>query len=435
MKLLVAAQNWPHRGHTRLSANIAVFELIREFARASDCAVAFVCTPRADWADRATDGAADEAAARRDLAEIGVEVLPPLVVPAPPARMRRIGSVLWPRLDDYFPETRVRAEAAALVREARADAVFVPWSEMTTQVFAEVPALKVAYYGDPDPKTRALRTAPPFLPRPDPLRALLMGIRQRHFERLHLREMRRFDLFGEVAANDVEYYRARGVEGAFYCRMVYIDRFGDDWRARREAAERDDPAIIVGNIGQQTSTGNMLGLRYMGAHFLDSLRRAMGGRAYEVHLLGGGRLPDDIAARLARPEVRNLGFVDDIDAALLAAPVFLCLNNATRYKFNQSRYLHVWSLGGCIVAHRDAALSMPEMKHRENALLGRDADEIADLVAEAAADRALRRRLGEAGFETFRRRFTAESVVGDLRARIDAALGLAPAPRRSEETA
>ena len=62
MKLLVAAQNWPHRGHTRLSANIVVFELIREFARASDRAVAFVCTPRADW-DAAP---ADEAAARRD---------------------------------------------------------------------------------------------------------------------------------------------------------------------------------------------------------------------------------------------------------------------------------------------------------------------------------------------------------------------------------
>ncbi len=49
MKLLVAAQNWPHRGHTRLSANIVVFELIRAFAAARDCAVAFVCTPRADW--------------------------------------------------------------------------------------------------------------------------------------------------------------------------------------------------------------------------------------------------------------------------------------------------------------------------------------------------------------------------------------------------
>jgi len=65
---------------------------------------------------------------------------------------------------------------------------------------------------------------------------------------------------------------------------------------------------------------------------------------------------------------------------------------------------------------------MPEMKHRENALFGRYADEVADLVAETAADRALCHRLGETRFETFHRWFTAPVVADDLHRRIGAAL-------------
>jgi glycosyltransferase involved in cell wall biosynthesis len=205
--------------------------------------------------------------------------------------------------------------------------------------------------------------------------------------------------------------------------MIYLDRYARAWLEERERLESAERTIVVANLGSQAATGNMLALDYLARDVIEPIKRAMGASRYELHLYGGGRLRPEISAALDRPEVKNIGYIADIDSALLGAQVFLCLNNATRYKVNQSRYLHAWSLGGCIVAHRDAALSLPEMVHGENALLGESADEIAALVAQAAAHKPLRRRLGRNGYETYRRHFTADSVAEDILGRMRAALG------------
>jgi glycosyltransferase involved in cell wall biosynthesis len=63
---------------------------------------------------------------------------------------------------------------------------------------------------------------------------------------------------------------------------------------------------------------------------------------------------------------------------------------------------------------------MPEMRHNENALLGNDIAEIADLVAMAMSDAPLRRRLGEAGYATFVDLFTAPIVARSIVDRIKA---------------
>lgn len=96
----------------------------------------------------------------------------------------------------------------------------------------------------------------------------------------------------------------------------------------------------------------------------------------------------------------------------------LCLNNATRHKVNQSRYLHTWSLGATVVAHFDATLSMPEMVNRKNALLGANSKEIASLVVAASADTLPQRRLGENGFATFQKHFGARAVDDKMHERI-----------------
>jgi hypothetical protein len=57
---------------------------------------------------------------------------------------------------------------------------------------------------------------------------------------------------------------------------------------------------------------------------------------------------------------------------------------------------------------------MPEIRHDETALLGRDAGEIADLIVLAGQDQALRNRIGSAGWEAYLTQFKAESVAGDV---------------------
>jgi len=414
MHILVAAQTWAHSGHDAQSANQILFELIQGFRREGGCEVSFVCAARpGDNFDPA-----NEARGRQELDAMGVHIAPPLTLPTV-ADPRRFRSLLFPRAEDYWPEIRYRAWANDLVRTSGVDAVVVPWSERVTPIFAEVPCLRVAYYGDPDPKNLRFMSMPPVQPSRGPLRDAVRSFRIAQFERFHFEMMRCYHLVGEVAANDVIYYRENGLTNVFYARIPYSDRCPADWVGMRDTLEADAPRRIVANMGSQQATGNVLALHYLADEVLDRLDRRLGGD-YEIHLYGGGRLPADLAAKLDRPTVRNIGFVDDVDRALMAAPVFLCLNNATPYKVNQSRYMHIWSLGGCIVAHGDVALSLPEMVDDENALLGADPNAIVGQIASALGDRSLRRRIGAAGRKMFQTNFTGSAVSADLLQRMHA---------------
>lgn len=417
MHILIAAQAWAHPGHDLQSANLVNFEFARVF-REFGWRVTFVCTY---WNDR-IPSADIEAGARAALAQIGVDVEEPIVLNRPSSHPGRLASLIGSNTSIFFPEASFRELANERVRKLRPDVVFVPWSEMATQLFADAPGLRVAYYGNPDPKNWRLNGLPPVAPSRGAVRDMLARLRLDNLERIHLREMKKYNLFGDVALNDVEYYRSHGLPDAFYSRMVYLDRFQGAWEEPRDRLEPGDKTIVVANIGSQAATGNMLAMDYLADRVAEPMKRAFAGARYEIHLYGGGKLRPDIKEKLSRPEIKNHGFVQDIDGAILGSQVFLCLNNATAYKVNQSRYLHAWSLGACVVAHRDAALSLPEMVHDENALLGDSADEIAELVVQAADDKALRRRLGRAGYETYAGQFTAKSVVADLVARMQSAL-------------
>jgi hypothetical protein len=356
---------------------------------------------------------AAETAGIRALSALGVTFPDPFLLEPVSSPRSRLARWITPQELDFYPEIAQRPAAAKAAMAFRPDLIFIPWSESATALFADVPVKKFAYYGNPDPKSGLARAA--FV------RAhggsLFSYGRERlllaRMERFHLRTMQRYDYLGDVAANDADYYRRQGHPNGFYVRNLWIDRFGTAWRARRER-ERTDPFVIIGNLGKLGATANTHGLEILGRDVMPQFRRALGDRKYEVHVCGAGTLHPAIAAVMRHPEIRMRGFVDDIDEELMTAPVFLCLNNASRFKVGHTRYLHAWSLGSCVVGHRDAALSLPELVSGENCLLGGSAAEIADMVAAVARDAGLRRRLGEAGYATFSEKFTAPAVVNQI---------------------
>jgi Glycosyl transferases group 1 len=415
-RILIVNPVWPCADHSVRAANVVIYELVAQLARQACFKIGFLKINASD----AEAPKAAESSGLRELAALGVEFLDPLVLKTSASRRFRVARWLAPRESDFYPEIAQRPAAEKAAMAFRPDLIFIPWSETATSLFADLPVKKFAYYGNPDPKSGSARAA--FARAQGG--SLLAYARDRlvlaRMERFHLQTMRRYDYLGDVAANDAEYYRRRGHPNAFYVRNLWIDRFGTAWPARREN-ERTDPFVIIGNLGKLGATANTHGLEILGRDVLPELRRALGDRKFEVHLFGAGSPHPAIAASLQAPEIRLRGFVDDIDGELMSAPVFLCLNNASRYKVGHTRYLHAWSLGSCVVGHRDAALSMPEMISGENCLLGRSAAEIADMVAVAAADAGLRHRLGEAGYATFAQKFTARPVVEQIMARIGAA--------------
>ena len=406
MRILVLTNLAPHPAHTARAANVVVFQLITALAKQEGIESCCLRVER-EVAPNLTN---DEVEGERLMREAGAALFPPVTLPPAAPRRPALLRGLWPTEIDYVPEASHRPLLQEAVATAEADIILVPWTEWLTALCAGLPGKKFAYYGNPPPKnTRAWRN----FSRThggDRWALLRQTIYNRRLEAFHLKQMRRYDWLGNVAANDAGYYRRHGHPNAFYIQNMWIDRFGESWRMRRTGGG-GRPIRIVSNVGYLAGTANTHGLEILGCNLLPELRRAMGGHEYIVEIMGTGDAHPAIRPFLDVPEVRLRGFVDDIDAEMLDAELFLCMNNASAYNVGHTRYLHAWSLGCCVVAHRNAALTMPEIVHGKNALLGGSPAEIADLIASAAADPVLRRRLGEGGYQTFRENFTAEHVA------------------------
>jgi glycosyltransferase involved in cell wall biosynthesis len=410
MKLAIATANWPHPAHTVRGANVLAFELIRALAAQPYVSVGFLKVGR--------EGDEEPGAMEREglalFEQSGIEVLPPLALPPRSRIGNTFSKLVAPRVEHFFPDVIHGPAIANALEKWRPDALLVALSEWLTAACSTVPAIRFAYYGNPDPKSALWRAEHDRALGGSPLVYARLRVALSRMEKAHLEVMRRYHLVGDVAENDAAYYSSSGHPNAFYIRHVWIDRVGEDWRQRRDATECHDPLVIVGSVGRLEATGNRLGIEYLGRELLPALRRRMKPGSFRVEIFGAAKLHPRIAQHLNGPDVVVRGFVPDIDAAILSAPVFLCTNNATPFKVGHTRYLLAWSLGACVVAHRDVTLSMPEIVDGKNALLGDDADGLADAIARAAADRALCRKIGEGGWETYRTQFRADSVAPEI---------------------
>jgi hypothetical protein len=413
-KVLIANPLIPHPEHDVQSANVVVFELMRSLHALPGFEVQFL---KIDQADERPPNAA-ELSGLEKMRAMGIKVHEPLRLPAvtSPPPVRTLADLT---LRHLHPESEHAALACRAVEALGADVLLVPWTEWVTALLADVRLVKFAYYGNADAKVFQARARVRHRLGGESAEAYAQQqVIAARLEEAHLECMAKYHLLGNVARNDARYYAAVGHPNAFYIQNLWIDRFGLGWREKRDVAEAalaGGPAKISASIGNTGATANSHGLEYLVTRALPALRRELADIPFELHVIGGGKPWPALAERLkAEPEIKLRGFVDDIDEELLGASIFLNVNNATDFKVGHTRYLHGWSLGCCVVAHRDAALSMPEIVHEENALLGRDEHDIARQVRRALTDPALRRRLGEAGFATQQRYFTSDAVAARI---------------------
>ena len=313
--------------------------------------------------------------------------------------------------------------------DRKIDAALEIWSEVGANVVVELPVFRFAYHGNPDPKVFAAQHEALRLvgAQPRGFAGVISWLRRRLQEGLvirgHLAVMRRFTFVANVAANDAAYYAGNGVN-AFYLPNMWPTEPPADWESRRDALERKNPGKIVGSIGNKGATGNSLGFIALGQEVLPELKRTLKGVPFTVHIFGGGQAKPALQFLLNDPCIKVRGFVEDLDAEILSAPVFLIANNHHRFKVGHTRFLHAWSLGACVVAFSDCRDAMPEIEHGYNALLGNTPAEVAALVAQAMADRDLRRRIGRGGVETLQRVYSPSVVTRTLIERMRASLGL-----------
>lgn len=424
-RVLVTSPIWPHVEGCIQAAEVAPFEIARCLQSFEDCDVVYACV--------GFDVAEPTAAARagiEQLKAVGVRFLPPVNVPRPrdPGSLARWTRMLFARdpaflLPGHGSHQPLVDALAAFDGGWMPDVVIPVWSYEATAISAGLPCAMYAFYGNPESKVYEAnlnldwRWNRRMLPRwlighlADRLRVLAI-------ESASLKQMRQFALIAENAANDTEYYQAKGVPGIHYLPNMWPNPASNAWVARRDALEQTAPVKIAGNIGHLSATANTFGLWAISDEILPALKRRLGPDGFEMHIYGRLQPRPFLRRRLEDPAIRMRGFIDDIDAELLSCPVFLLANNRYGFKVGHTRILHAFSLGACVVAFRDTALAMPELVHGENILLGDDGDQIAELIAMAGTDHALRRRIGQAGADTLRRCFRPEDRVHEMGARI-----------------
>jgi hypothetical protein len=215
LRLFFVAPALPQPGHTVRAISVVVREALRAFA---DLGHELVFQPLL-----APESDTGEVAA-------GVESLPPLeaghdAVGASPRLLLRQAFSSDP--DAFYPSYALRSELARRVDASGADVVFHLWCSAAFAACSEVRKPVFAYAGNPDHYSMAARLEHPELfdvPRAtarNRLKLRLWRAAYRRFEDVHLRMVATSRWVGCVSAANAEYYRARGLPGAFYVQNMW----------------------------------------------------------------------------------------------------------------------------------------------------------------------------------------------------------------------
>lgn len=411
--VVVVSGVWPHIAGNREAANVVCQQILHHLTKSGVLRLTFQYM---NW--KVDDAPAAGRAELDALAAAGVTFAPPLALGKPTPlfdRLKAARFMPWRQsVSDWVPGVEHRPAVAARLSQLAPDVVLTIWSEVAQNLIGPLPFRKVAYAGNPDYKVFAAYRELAALERSPTLsERLRAAIVSEVVKRAHVAAMRGYDRVLNVARNDAEEYRSLGIP-ADYIQNMWPSPVREDWSALRDAQEIAKPLRIVGNVGNLSATGNSFGLITIARDLVPRLKERLGANTFEVHLFGGGSPRPAVARLLADPHIRVRGFVDDLDAEIMAAPIFLVANNHHKFKVGHTRFLHAWSLGACCVGFSDSRLAMPELENGANVLLADDASGVVETIVRAAADRGLRRRLGAEGVATLKKYYEPAAVVERL---------------------
>lgn len=328
----------------------------------------------------------------------------------------------------FFPAYVLRPEMLRRVEGCRPDVILSIWSWEALAATYDIPGVpKFVYYGNPDHKPLEAR-----LSRPDLFgfsidtlrdRAMLWRTKlaMKALQVQHVRMMNRCEVTANNSLVDATYYRDCG-----HRQSIYLQNMWPSAKSRPVPGGRaldTPPYKLLASVGNVGATGNTFGLHYLGQDLAPRLEELFPTGALLLDVLGGGTPSLATKKALARPSIRLRGWVDDIESEILGSIAFLVLTNVGGFIVGNTRILLAWSLGSCVVAHRNSALSMPEIVHGENALLGETPDEIAHWVEQAAHDSKLRRRIGQGGLDTYEKFYRSDVVVPKMSKEIERLVG------------
>lgn len=231
-----------------------------------------------------------------------------------------------------------------------------------------------------------------------------------------MREMLKYcRVRGAFAAHYAEWLNRReGWRDVLYLRTPAHDPVGGNWRALRSEheAKRAPGKYRILLMGDLEATATSSGLRVFVRDVLPRLDRAIGRESFEVHVVGGGRLPDEFRALAGHPSIRLMGRVSPADGEFLGADALLVPTPITLGI--RVRIITALSYGCCVVTHEANTRGIREIRHGVNALVAGTGPRLAQELIRALENGPLRKRIQEGARQTFEEYFSETTAANRI---------------------
>jgi glycosyltransferase involved in cell wall biosynthesis len=350
-----------------------------------------------------------------DLARVDTSVAPTLPAGAPRSfshRIRRSArSLLRPDLSDFFPTVHLAPRMQRELERIGPDAAFVYHWDTLASVHGLDKFPRMAGVGDPWhlPSLRRWQAA-----RPRPALSYLIWTLYTFRDFVHcpksmVKLLNECEACGCFQADAAAQLRKQGARHCTYLRSPIADVCGSAWSELRRAMPKGDrPRILLGP-STLTTTATSAGIRLFAREILPRLENELGPEGFEVHVVGEGEPPPELARMLPRPSIKLRGRVEPADEEFLAADIQLV---PTPFVLGiRLRIVAGFSFGCCVVAHNSESVNVPEMAHEQNSLLASDGPGLAAAIVRAIRDPALRDRLRTNARQTYESCFSPEAAA------------------------
>lgn len=209
---------------------------------------------------------------------------------------------------------------------------------------------------------------------------------------------------GAFAGHHARWLGEQGVKDCHYYQTPMPDSAGEAWQAQRESHRTTAPKIVL--IGHLRGIATVSGLYPFFQEALPVLENELDN--FEIHVIGSGTLPDDLADYANHPNVIMRGQVEPADDEFLSADVIVV---PTPIELGiRVRIITSMSFGCPIVTHEANTKGIPELQHEVNALIAADGNTMGHQIVEVIRNQDLKALLEAGARHTFETYFSLETA-------------------------
>jgi hypothetical protein len=169
---------------------------------------------------------------------------------------------------------------------------------------------------------------------------------------------------------------------------------------------------ICSSIGGLNSTGNYFGIKYLSESIIPKINN----KNFIFNIYGRYKLHKELYHLKKNKFLKFRGFVKNIDNEIIKSKFCLILNNAHNKSLigGYTRVIYFFSLGKCLIAHKNLKKSMPELKNNYNCLLGGSAKEIIELINKSEKNKKKISKIELNAKKTYIKKYTPKVVFDQI---------------------